>query len=66
MSTECTNAPIVAAKLTVAAEQSSERQNSKPMGEGLSVFRGLLIMMLFYIAFGFFIWFAWQALRHHH
>jgi hypothetical protein len=66
MSTEGTNAPIVAAKTTVAAEQASERQNSKRMGEGLSVFRGLLIMALFYAAFGFLLWFAWHALKHSH
>ena len=68
MSTESTNAPIAAQKAIVDAAETPEQQPSKRMGEGLGVFRALLLTAILYVAFGFLAWFAWHALMnpHHH
>ena len=34
--------------------------------EGLGVFRALLLMLIFYLAAGFLLWFVWHAWRHWH
>ncbi len=64
MSTEGTNAPVVAAKTIVAAEETSEQQNPQRVGEGLGVFRALLLTVAFYFAFGVLAWVAWLAFKH--
>ena len=61
MSTKGTDAPVAAPKTIVAAEETSEQQPAKRMGEGLGVFRALLLTAIFYIAFGFLAWVAWHA-----
>jgi hypothetical protein len=63
MSTEGTDTPVAAAKTTLIPAASSERQNPPRIGEGLGVFRALLIMVLFYVAFGFLAWFGWHAFK---
>jgi len=63
MSIEAINAPAVAAKAAVTPGESSEQQNPTRLGEGLAVFRALLIMAMFYVAFGFLAWFGWHAFK---
>jgi len=38
-------------------------ETSAPIGEGVGLFRGLLLMLLFYAALGWALWFAWHAWR---
>lgn len=45
------------------AEQKIEQEPSQGMGEGVGVFRALLIMALFYLAFGLSIWFVWHTFQ---
>ena len=64
MSTDVTKAPLDGQQATDARKVSeTERPH---VGEGLGVFRGLLLTLLFYIAIGVLGWFAWNALRHWH
>ena len=66
MSMEGTKASAADPKTEVGPGEASEREPSQPIGEGLGVFRALLITVLFYIAFGFLICFAWFAFAHRH
>jgi hypothetical protein len=65
MSTDVSKAPLDGQEAT-GISQASESSRPHPAGEGLGVFRGLLLMVLFYIAIGFLGWFAWNAFRHWH
>ena len=47
-----------------AQEELPVREPSPEIGEGLGVFRALLLMLILYLAAGFLLWFAWHAWRH--
>lgn len=40
------------------------RPRSRELGEGLGVFRALLLMAIFYLAAGGIVWLIWSAFRH--
>ena len=63
MSTEVTKASV-AGQDQIVAEEALEREPSRRIGEGVGVFRALLLTILFYGAFGFLAWFAWHAFQH--
>ena len=45
-------------------EEAPARASSQGIGEGLGVFRALILMVILYLAAGFLVWFAWHAFRH--
>ena len=45
------------------AETTSQSEPSPRVGEGVGVFRGIILMLLSYALFGFLIWLAWHAWR---
>ena len=60
MSTEGNKASAAAtSKAPAVPEEGGEVQSSLHADEGIGVFRGLIFTALFYMAFGFLIWFAW-------
>ena len=64
MSTESTKLPITGEKTAEVEEApASERP---PVGEGIGVFRALLLTILAYATFGFIAWYAWHVFRHLH
>ena len=63
MSTKGTEAPIVNQEAIDASDAQSEGQVAPRMGEGLGVFRALLLTAFFYIACGSLVWFAWHMFR---
>ena len=64
MSTDVTKAPLDGQQATDARKVS---EADRPhVGEGLGVFRGLLLMLLLYFAIGILGWFGWNAFRHLH
>lgn len=63
MSTDVTKASIAGQK-AAPAEESPEADRPQSMDEGPAVFRGLLVMIFFYIACGCVVWLAWYAFRH--
>jgi len=64
MSTEGTKATAAAAtKAPAVSEDTQEREVPQHVGEGVGVFRALILTALLYIAFGFLIWFAWNLFR---
>ena len=66
MSTKGTKASVSGTEPSVAAEETPDREPSQRIDEGIGVFRALLLTALFYVAFGFLIWFAWHAWKHWH
>ena len=64
MSTKGTKVSVAGTEPSVAPEETPDREPSQRIGEGIGVFRGLLLTALLYIAFGFLVWFAWHAWRH--
>ncbi len=66
MSTKGIKASVAGTEPTGAAEEAPNREPLQRVGEGIGVFRALLLNFLFYVAFGFLIWLAWHAWRHWH
>jgi len=62
MSTEVTK-PTLAEETPASAEEAKGTTSSEGLGEGLAVFRALLLMVLSYVVFGFLGWIAWHAFR---
>ncbi len=65
MSTKGTNAPLPGASES-AADERAEAQPSKRVGEGLGVFRALILMSVFYVVLGMLGWLLWHLFRHWH
>jgi len=61
MSTESTKARMADTGAPGAVQETQQSAVSQPMGEGLGVFRALLLTALFYVMFGSLIWFPWHA-----
>ena len=59
MSTEGNKATAIHPKAPAVPEETRGREATQPADEGVGLFRGLIIMALFYLAFGFLVWFAW-------
>jgi hypothetical protein len=66
MSTKGIKAQVAGTEPPVAPDEAPDREPLQRVGEGIGVFRALLLTALFYVAFGFMIWFAWHAWRHWH
>lgn len=64
MSTEATKPTAADTKVSMAAEETPEPDLKQRIGEGLGVFRALLLTIVFYMAFGSILWFAWHAFKH--
>lgn len=63
MSTDVTKASLAGQKETMA-EEAPATEPVRRIGEGLGVFRALLLMIMFYAAVGFLAWFGWHAFQH--
>jgi hypothetical protein len=63
MGTEGTKASLAGSNES-PAEEKVERKPAPRTGEGVGVFRALLIMALFYVVFGLLIGLAWYAFQH--
>ena len=48
-------------KSPIAVEETPARETPVPVEEGIGVFRGLWLTVLFYLVVAFVIWFAWHA-----
>ena len=66
MSTKGTDAPVVNQEDIAASNAATEREPAPRMGEGLGVFRALLLTALLYLAFGSLVWFTWHMFRQWH
>ena len=64
MSTKGTKVSVSGTEPSVAAEETPHQEPSQRIGEGIGAFRALLLTALFYVAFGFLVWFAWHGWRH--
>ena len=64
MSTHNIDASIAPPESSVVEVENPPAEFSRRAGEGLGVFRALLLMLIFYLASGWAIWFAWHAWRH--
>jgi len=64
MSTQGTKRSIANPLSAVTAEVTPERERPRRTGEGVGVFRALLITVLIYAACGFLLWYAWHVFRH--
>jgi len=64
MSTEGTKASIADPRPSDAIEEASESATSQRIGEGLGVFRALILTALFYLALGSLLWGLWQAIAY--
>lgn len=53
----------VPSEAPLAAKEQPEQESAQHGGEGIGVFRALLLTALFYIALGFAVWFAWNLFR---
>ena len=65
MSTDVTKAPLDGHE-AAGARRATESEHPRSVGEGLGVFRGLLLMLFFYLAIGFLGWLGWNAFMHWH
>jgi len=63
MSTEVNKATLAGQK-EIVAEEATAKGPSERIGEGLGVFRALLLMILFYVAFGILAWYGWHVFHH--
>ena len=66
MSTDPSDASAAHSDDSEPGEETPVRATSNGVGEGLGVFRALLLMLFFYAASAAVIWFGWQAWRHWH
>ena len=64
MSSHYTDASIAPRTCSAAEEQTPPRDFSEPLGEGLGVFRALMLMLIFYLVLGGILWYGWLAWRH--
>jgi hypothetical protein len=64
MSSEGTKAPLAGTDTSGAAEETERPETRQRPGEGIGVFRALIITALIYAVLGFLIWFAWDAFFH--
>jgi hypothetical protein len=64
MRTHSTDAPIASPECSPAKEETPLHEFSKPLGEGLGVFRALMLMLIFYVVLGGILWYASHAWRH--
>jgi len=64
MSTQGTKDSMAETRAPGAVEETPDSKASRRMGEGLGVFRALLLTALFYISLGFLLWFAWHTFQH--
>lgn len=53
-------------KSSVVLEDTPIRETPKQVEEGIGVFRGLWLTVLFYLVLAFVVWFAWNAWKHDH
>ena len=63
MSTESIKACMADSDAPGAVEETPELEAPQPIGEGLGVFRALLLTVLFYIVSGLLVWLAWHAVQ---
>jgi hypothetical protein len=56
--------PAAGSNDTAADEEKPSPERSRELGEGLGVFRALILMFLFYLAAGWIVWIAWAAFQH--
>lgn len=63
LSTHFSEASLAPPKSSPAEEDTCVREYSKPLGEGLGVFRALMLMLIFYFVLGGILWYAWHAWR---
>lgn len=61
MSTDGNKATAVHPKTPAVTDETRETGTVQHADEGIGVFRGLIMMALFYVVFGFLIWFAWSV-----
>jgi hypothetical protein len=66
MSTDPPDASAAPSEDSRSGEETPVRESSGPIGEGLGVFRALILMVIFYVVSASIIWFAWHAWRHWH
>ena len=64
MSTDPSDASAAHSEDSESGQGTPVRETSNGIGEGLGVFRALLLMLIFYAASASILWFAWQAWRH--
>ncbi len=65
MSMEANKATVPSDPKTPAVpRETAEGEPVQHADEGVNLFRGLIIMALFYSAFGFLIWFVWTVFSH--
>jgi len=66
MSTDSPDASAAPSEPPESGEETSPRPPSARIDEGLGVFRGLILMLIFYAASALLVWAGWQAWRHWH